>query len=514
MPAEVGKASRQAGIALARTWRYQRRGPLLLCIAVMAVLASWIFFIPRPPTLSSATTGDRTLANQVRAAAGNAHGYRGLAVAVIDRNRIRFAGLGESGNPEHPNVDKTTVFEAGSLGKPMTGMLLAELASRNALRLDMPLQRLLPDMRFGDPALGSATLRDLASHRAGLDLMPSNLHVFMRGAELRIMGQDPYRGMTEEDVFTAGRNAASSGTGRFRYSNLGMALAGQTAARVAGKKYEALLRQYVLEPLTMRSTRFVHSDTAVPRNSATGYRATGPVMQHWLASGYTPAGDIWSTSEDLARLVLAELHGTAPGAEAAVPRFDAAGAGKIGLGWYTTHAQGREITWHDGSTGGFTSYMGFDRSGRRGVVILSNTDQPVDAIGKSLLGLTPEREGPEPDLFQIALTVLCSVGAAGPVFYVAWRGFSRKIYYVYFGFSVAFGAMLLVLLQRIGDWLSVPPLAWALGSALLSVGSLVGIHRCPAPHRDQRLDVRTALSAARYGVVLLSLLLLVIAAEL
>ncbi|MEU9123456.1 serine hydrolase domain-containing protein [Streptomyces sp. NPDC048506] len=499
---------------LKHIWRYQRRGALLLCIAVLLVLASWISFMPRPATLSSATTGDRTLAAQVRTAAGTASGYRGLAVAVINRDRIRFAGLGESGNPEQPGVDETTVFEAGSLGKPLTGMLLAELASRKKLPLDVSVQKLLPDIRFRDPALGSATIRDLASHRAGLDLMPANLHTFMRGVELRILGKDPYRGMTQEDVFTAGQNAASSGTGRFRYSNLGMALAGQAAARFEGKPYEKLLRQYVLSPLKMRSSRMVHSDTAVPRNSATGYKATGAVMQHWLASGYTPAGDIWSTSEDLARLLLAELRGTAPGTEAAVPRFDAAGAGKIGLGWYTTRTQGREITWHDGSTGGFTSYMGFDRSTRRGVVVLSNTDQPVDAIGKRLLGLTLEAEYPAHELSQIVLTVLCSLGAAGPVFYVAWRRFSREIYHVYFGFSIAFGAILLILLRRIGDWLSVPPTVWALGGALLSVGFFVGVRRCPPPGRDQRLDIRTAIPAARYGVALLSLLLLVISAEL
>ncbi|MEV0373148.1 serine hydrolase domain-containing protein [Streptomyces sp. NPDC050636] len=480
----------------------------------MIVVASWMFFLPCPATLSSATTGDVALADQVRAAAGDTRGYRGLAVAVINHDRIRFAGIGESDNPERPRVDKSTVFEAGSLGKPMTGMLLAELSSRNSLQLDISLQKLLPDRRFSDPALGSATLRDLASHRAGLDLMPSNLHMFVRGVELRILGRDPYRGISEEDVLTAGQNASSGGTGRFRYSNLGMALAGQSAARVVGKPYEELLQQYVIAPLKMRNTRTVRSEISVPRNSATGYRSNGAVMQHWLASGYSPAGDVWSTSEDLARLLLAELRGTAPGTEAVVPRFDAGGAGRIGLGWYTTRVQGREITWHDGDTGGFTSYMGFDRSSRQGVVVLSNTNQPVGAIGKRLLGLTPERPHPEHDLTQIALTVLCSAGASGPVLYVAWRRFPRKIYPICFGAGIAFGVVLLILLRRIGDWLSVPPIVWALGSALLSASFLFGIRRCPKPDRDQPPNIRTILLAARYGLSLLSLLLLVILAEL
>ncbi|WP_329128274.1 beta-lactamase family protein [Streptomyces caniferus] len=481
---------------------------------LVVVSASLVFLIPRPATLSSATTGDAALAAQVRAAAGSARGYRGLAVAVIDRDRVRFAGLGESGDPERPGIDKSTVFEAGSLGKPMTGMLLAELASRKRLRLDISLQKLLPGTSFSDPAVASATLRELASHRAGLDLMPSNLQMFLRGAELRILGRDPYRGISDEAAFTAGRHASSSGTGRFRYSNLGMTLAGQTAARVMGKPYEELLQQYVLAPLNMRSTRTVHSETSLPPRSAAGYRATGAVMEHWLASGYTPAGDVWSTSEDLARLVRTELRGTAPGAEAAVPRFDAGGAGRIGLGWYTTRIQGQDITWHDGETGGFTSYMGFDRAHGRGVVVLSNTNQPVDAIGKRLLGLASERNYPARDLTQTGLTLLCCAGAAGPVLYVAWRRFPKQLHHTYIGLSFAFGVVLLTLVRRVGDWLSVPPTIWVLGGALLSVGFIQGIRRRPLPAGDPLPRTGTALLAARYAGALLLVLLFVIAAEL
>lgn len=512
-PAPGSSAAREKW---ARRPRHGFRGLLLLTAMVLVALSSGMFLMPRPPALSSATTGDAALAAQVRAAAGDVRGYRGIAVALIEGDRVRFAGLGGSGNPEHPGVDQSTVFEAGSLGKPMTGMLLAELASRKSLDLDVPLQELLPDMSFRDRALGSAPLRDLASHRAGLDLMPANLDTFLRGAGLRTLGRDPYRGMTQEDVFTAGRNAVASGAGRFRYSNLGMALAGQTAARVLDKPYEQLLQEHVLTPLDMRGTRMVHSDATAPPNSATGYKSNGVVMEHWLASGYTPAGDVWSTSEDLARLLQAQLSGAAPGADAAVPRFDAGRAGEIGLGWYTTRTQGREITWHDGVSGGFTSYMGFDRSGHKGVVVLSNTNRPVQAIGTRLLGLTADAGHPAPDATRTALTVLCSAGAAGPVLYVARRRFPKRIHWAHLGISAVFGLALLILVRRTGDWLSVPPIAWALGMAGLSAGIVLGIRRGPSPDddRDQQAGEGAVLPTARYAGALLLLLLLVIAAEL
>ncbi|WP_157878774.1 serine hydrolase domain-containing protein [Streptomyces sp. CT34] len=488
----------------------------LMGITAMAVLGIGLFFAPHPAVLSNATTGDATLAAQVKAAADGGYGYRGLSVAVVDPNGARFAGLGDSGNPGQPSVDRSTVFEAGSLGKPMTGMLLAELASRHTLQLDKPLQELLPDVHFSDPALRTATLSDLASHRAGLDLMPSSIDTFVRGVRLRILGKDPYQGMTEDDVFAAAKDATTSGTGTFRYSNLGMALAGQTAARVLGRSYQDLLQQYVLAPLKMRNTRTVHSNAEIPRNSAAGQKATGADMEHWMTSGYTPAGDVWSTSEDLARLLRSVMLGTSPGAEAAVPKFDADSAGRIGLDWYTTRIQGREITWHDGETGGFTSYMGFDRSSRKGVVILSNTDQPVDVLGKRLLGISPDRTYPSHGESQILLTVLCSVGAAGPVFNVAWRRFPTSIYRIYFTLSVCFGITLLIGLRRVGDWLSVPPIVWMLGCGLLFSGFWLGIWRWPPTESDQkdRRGFTLALLGVRYAFALLTLLLLVVSAEL
>ncbi|GGX88479.1 hypothetical protein GCM10010324_37830 [Streptomyces hiroshimensis] len=488
----------------------------LLGLTVLAGAGAGMFLAPRPAALGSATTGDTALAAQVREAAGDGRGYRGLSVAVISRDGIRLAGLGDSGDRERTAVDESTVFEAGSLGKAMTGMLLSELAARHTLRLDVPLERLLPDEPFSDPTLGEATLMDLATHRAGVDLMPSSLDVLLRGAELRTLGMDPYRGITPDDVVTAGRQASSSGTGRFRYSNLGMALAGQTAARVTGKPYEELLRQHLLVPLGMSHTQTVRSESEIPPNSAVGHRANGAGMQHWLASGYTPAGDLWSTSGDLAGLMRAVMLGTAPGSGAATPQFDAGAVGRIGLGWYTTRLQGRDITWHDGETGGFTSYMGFDRSSGKGVVVLSNTDQPVDAIGQHLLGLMPERSYPTHDATPILLTVLCCAGAACPVFYVARRRFPRRVHRVHSVLSVAFGVALLGLARRIGDWVSVPPWLWAVGGVLLAVGCWWAVLRLP-PADGARKDpppLKAALLGARYAAGLLSLFLLVIAAEL
>jgi CubicO group peptidase (beta-lactamase class C family) len=64
-----------------------------------------------------------------------------------------------------------------------------------------------------------------------------------------------------------------------------------------------------------------------------------------------------------------------------------AGQTEIGLGWLIYSSDGREIVWHNGSTGGFRSFVGYDPRERIGVVVLSNasTSSGVDDIGLHLL---------------------------------------------------------------------------------------------------------------------------------
>ena len=58
--------------------------------------------------------------------------------------------------------------------------------------------------------------------------------------------------------------------------------------------------------------------------------------------------------------------------------------GKIALGWQIDESFGR-ILWHNGGTGGYRSFIGFDPQRRFGVVVLSNSAISVDDIGLHIL---------------------------------------------------------------------------------------------------------------------------------
>jgi len=122
-----------------------------VALAVTAVAAvGSVAAAPSPYQLGESSTGDRALAAQVREAAGDEPGYRGLSVVLVDGQAMRTAGVGDAGPAR---VDAATRFEIGSVTKTLTGMLLADMVDDGTVRADEPLRALLPGVRFSDPPL-------------------------------------------------------------------------------------------------------------------------------------------------------------------------------------------------------------------------------------------------------------------------------------------------------------------------------------------------------------------------
>jgi D-alanyl-D-alanine-carboxypeptidase/D-alanyl-D-alanine-endopeptidase len=78
---------------------------------------------------------------------------------------------------------------------------------------------------------------------------------------------------------------------------------------------------------------------------------------------------------------------------------------QIALGWHILTKDGRKIIWHNGGTGGFRAFIGYDPKNRIGVVALSNasTTTGVDDIGRHLLDVAFPLAQPPKEHKQVAV---------------------------------------------------------------------------------------------------------------
>lgn len=344
---------------------------VVVVVVVVPVLAAVLVVRAHRPVLATATTGDPALVATVQEAARGVTTNR-LAVAVVEDGRVTFAGFG---------ADERTPFEIGSVTKGLTGLLLADAVDRGEVTLD---DRLGDHLDLGGSATAHVRLGDAAAHAGRIPALPSDPRMLLRASTWTLTARNPYAGLDVDAVVAAAARTPLARTAEPQYSNLGAALVGQALAARAGTTYADLLAQRVTGPLGMTSTTAPAVRPADdPMEPGTDVR--GRTQEPWTMDGFAPAGVVRSTTADLAVLVTALLDGSAPGAWALEPRGDLGPDDRIGLFWLTRPDERGTVTWHNGMTGGFASFVGVDRTTGRAVVVLSDVASSVDSLGARLL---------------------------------------------------------------------------------------------------------------------------------
>lgn len=318
---------------------------------------------PGPPA-----TGDRELATELARLAGPR--CRRVAAAAIDLGAavpVRTAFIG---------ANASTSFEVGSVTKAMTGMLLADAIERAELAMSSTVGELLPSL--AGSAAATVTVQELCTHTSGLPRLPRNLGMVVRAALFAFLGVDPYRGVTASQVVAMTNRQKLRHRGRAAYSNLGGALLGQLLAERAGVDFGALLQARIFMPLGMRGAGVATRQ----RQAAPGWSSGGLPRQPWVVGGYAPAGGVIATVDDLAVLAVGLLSQTAPGYMSMTPvpgvmtsRPDR----RSGMFWVVDSLpDGRTMTWHNGATGGYSSFFALFPETRQAVIALANISRPSD----------------------------------------------------------------------------------------------------------------------------------------
>ena len=316
------------------------------------------------------------------------HQSVGIVVGVIEPGGRRVVSYGSLDKGDTRVLDGNTIFEIGSVTKVFTSLLLADMVQRGEAALTDPVARYLPGgVKVPERGGRSITLQDLATHTSGLPRMPTNFSP--RDSS------NPYADYSVEQLyaFLSGYSLPRDIGIRYEYSNLGGGLLGHALARASGSDYETLVRSRILAPLGMKNTSITLTP-AMKQRLAVGHSAQLQPVSNWDLPTLAGAGALRSNVNDLLTFLAAELGYTkstlapAMAAMLAVRRPATPGL-EVGLAWHvsTRKPDRNEIVWHNGGTGGYRSFVGFDSQRRVGIVVLSNTstDAGVDDIGFHLL---------------------------------------------------------------------------------------------------------------------------------
>lgn len=318
----------------------------------------------------------------LRSGALSAASSAGVAIGVVRNGVPRVFAWG--------SATADSIFEIGSITKTFTGLVLAQMVAQGKVRLDEPVRELLPPGTVARPRGPEITLLDLVTQHSGLPRLPDNL--------APADPDNPYSDYRALNLyqFLAGRGVEKPADAPFLYSNLGVGLLGQALADRAGTTYAKLVSDEVTVPLQLSDTG-VSLTAGQQARFIQGHTFDNRLAHAWDADALAGAGALRSTAADMLTYLEASLHpeSLVTGGEGARRTLAAAitqshqlradaGADKIAFAWFY-NPQTKDY-WHNGATGGYSSFAFFNSQGDYAGVVLMNRTVGTQGSLADLIG--------------------------------------------------------------------------------------------------------------------------------
>lgn len=321
----------------------------------------------------------------------------GVSIAFINNGRIEWArgyGVREAGSREP--VTTETLFQAGSISKPVTAIAALRLAQAGKLNLDEDVNQKLVSWKVPENEFTKekkVTLRGLLSHSAGVNVPSFIGYLTNEPVPTLVQILDGVKPANTPPI----RVDAVPGSG-FRYSGGGYTIVQQLLIDVQKKPFPNLMNELVFEPLKMKHSTF--QQQPLPKNlanlAATGHNFNGePPPGRWRILPEMAAAGMWTTPSDLARLAI-EVQKAQAGSSnkflsaAIVNQMLTTQSGDWGLGFSVEGSGQTRRFSHGGSTLEFNSYLvAYNQTGQ-GVVIMTNSLRGERIINELLRSIARE----------------------------------------------------------------------------------------------------------------------------
>ena len=259
-----------------------------------------------------------------------------------------------------------TVFGIGSVNKPMTIVILAQLIDQGSISLDDTVSAYLPDFPRGD----ELTVNHLLEHSAGI---PHRVTSELDETKPQTAASMTALAANAELIFEPGSDSV--------YSSAGFSVLARVLEIASDKSYPELLETYVIQPASMVATSDAGSRPILKRRAKAYYFDTHDFVNAPPGdiSYLVGAGSVFSTPRDLLAMQRALLQGKyGDTAKDFLVRENG------GLSW-------------NGSAAGYRTFVDFDASSGITVILSANvTSGANDRVRQSVLPIALGEEVPVP----------------------------------------------------------------------------------------------------------------------
>lgn len=332
----------------------------------------------------------------------------GVSIAVINDFEIEWAqGWGVCDARSKNKVTTKTLFQAGSISKPIFALGVMRLAQEGQLSLDEDIHHYLSAWRV--PANAGwqprITLRQLLSHTAGLTVhgFPGYQASEMLPTVTQILnGEFPANTAKVEVNILPGT--------QFRYSGGGTTVAQQVLVDTLKKPFPQIMRELVLGPLGLTNSTY---EQPLPKGwakeAATAHPWKGiPLKGKFHTYPEMAAAGLWTTATDLAKVgveLLKVFHErkepallTKETIEAMLlPQLDHQKVGEgdfVGLGFFCKDKDDGFQFGHGGWDEGFVAQMQFYKNTGMGAVVMINSNEGYPLLDEIMHAIAREYEWP------------------------------------------------------------------------------------------------------------------------
>lgn len=320
------------------------------------------------------------------------HKVPGVSIAVVVDGRLRWAkGYGIANANDASTVDEQTLFQAGSISKPVAALAVLKLVEEGALALDEDVNKYLVDWKVPDNEFTEkekVTLRRLLTHTAGM-----TVHGFPGYGQT-----DTFPSITE--VLNGEGNTPKIFVDTvpgsiWRYSGGGYTVMEKVVEDVSGLPFEEYMATKVLGEIGMSNSTYEQPlGPKFQAHASAAYDNQGTLIEGlWHNYPEQAAAGLWTTPADLANYCL-EVQQILAGKEHAllskgtVEEMLTKGKGDWGLGLSLEGDRDSLIFSHGGKNAGFTNSMiAFAHRGDA-VIVMTNADNGGRVIEEVLRAIS------------------------------------------------------------------------------------------------------------------------------